>query len=99
MSANLWYSEKILKRLEGAFTRYIKLIWMSEEQRQIWNLLEPRSFDMQMKAITLIVAMLGCSKIDTEILDNNIKTAEFGKYIEILRVNYYDLSPSIGINL
>jgi len=54
---------------------------------------------MQMKAITPIVAMLGCSKIDTEILDDNIKTAEFGKYIEILRVNYYDLSPSIGINL
>jgi len=51
-----------------------------------------------MKAIILMVAMLGCSKIDIEILDD-IKNVEFGEYREILRVNCYDLSPSIGINL
>ena len=52
---------------------------------------------MSMKTKISIVVILGCSKINTEVLDNNMKSVRSNKYKEILRVNYYDLSFSIKI--
>ena len=80
---NLWYLEGTLERLEVSAS-FAKLAWISEEQRQSWNLLEPRSFDIYMNVIVSIIAMLDCSEIDMKVLNIGMKSTEFDDYREIL---------------
>ena len=49
---------------------------MSEEQRQSLKLLEPRSFDAHKNAAAPMMAMLGCSDLDTEVSDAGMETVE-----------------------
>jgi len=49
---------------------------MSEEQRQSLKLWEPGSFDACKNAAAPMIAMLGCSELDTEVSDAGIETAE-----------------------
>ena len=63
---NSWYSEEILER-SGVSASFAELAWMSEEQKQSWNLLKPRSFYVCRNAVALIIAMLSYSEIDTEV--------------------------------
>ena len=49
---------------------------MSEEQRQSSKLLEPRSFDACKNAAAPMIAILGRSELDTEVLDAGIETME-----------------------
>jgi len=49
---------------------------MSEERRQSSKLLEPRSFDACKNAAAPMIAMLGCSELDVEVLDAGMETAE-----------------------
>jgi len=39
-------------------------------------LLEPESFDACVNVTALIIAILGCSEVDMEVSDANMKTAE-----------------------
>jgi len=61
----------------------MEFVWMFKEQRQIWNLLEPESFDIYKNTIALIIAMLDCSGLDTEIPDTGMKTVEPNEYREV----------------
>ena len=74
-SVNSWYSEGILERSEASAS-FVKLAWMSEEQRQSSKLWEPKSFDMCKNAVTPMITMLGCSELDTEVSDAGIETVE-----------------------
>ena len=49
---------------------------MSEEQRQSSKLLKHRRFDACKNAVVSMIAMLGCSELDTEVSDAGIETAE-----------------------
>jgi len=48
-------------------------------------LLEPRSFDVRKNAATPMIAMLGHLKLDTEILDIGMETAESNDCREMSR--------------
>ena len=50
-------------------------------------MLESRSFDICINTAALIIAMLGCSEISTEISDTSIETAKPNNYREILWAN------------
>ena len=39
-------------------------------------MLEPRSFDARKNAAAQMIVMLGCSKLDTEVLDVGMETME-----------------------
>ena len=49
---------------------------MSEEQRQSSKLQEPRSFYVCKNAAAPMIAMLGHSELDMEVLDAGMETAE-----------------------
>ena len=49
---------------------------MSEERRQSSKLWEPRSFDACKNAAAPMIAILGRSELDTEVLDAGIETME-----------------------
>ena len=49
---------------------------MFKKQRQSWNLLELRSFDVHINTIVLIIVMLGYSEINIEVSDAGVETAE-----------------------
>ena len=84
MLANLWYSEETLERL-GASTSFVELAWMFEEWRQSLKLLEPRRFDAYKNATTLMIMMLGCLKLDMEVSDIDMETAESDDYRRMSR--------------
>jgi len=83
MLANLWYLEETLERLEVSI-KCVELAWMLKEWRQNWNLLEFRSFNTYKNTIVLIIAILSCLGLDTEILDNSMKTTGSNEYREML---------------
>ena len=56
---------------------------MSEEQRQSLKLWEPKSFDTCKNAATPMIAILGCSELDTEVSDTGIETIESNNYREV----------------
>ena len=64
---------------------FAELACMSKEQRQISKLLKPRSFDAHKNATALIIAMLDCSEIDTEVSDANMKTTDSNDCREMSR--------------
>jgi len=49
---------------------------MSEERRQSLKLWEPGSFDARKNAAASMIAMLGCSELDTEVSDAGVETTE-----------------------
>ena len=49
---------------------------MSKEQRQSSKLWEPGSFDAYKNAVAPMIAMLGCSELDTEVSDAGMETVE-----------------------
>ena len=49
---------------------------MFKKQRQSSKLLEPRSFDTHKNTAALMIVMLCCSELDTEISDAGMKTVE-----------------------
>ena len=49
---------------------------MSKEQRQSLKLWEPGSFDTHMNVVAPMIAMLGLSELDTEVLDTGMETVE-----------------------
>jgi len=49
---------------------------MSEERRQSLKLWEPRSFDACKNATAPMIAMLGHSELDMEVLDAGMETTE-----------------------
>ena len=53
---------------------------MSEERRQSSKLWEPGSFDVCRNAVAPMIAMLGCSELDTEVSDAGMETAESDDY-------------------
>ena len=56
---------------------------MSEEQKQSWNLLEPRSFNIYKNTAVLMIAILGHSEVDMKVSDAGIETAESNDYREV----------------
>ena len=60
---------------------------MSKEQKQSWNLLEPRSFDVCRNATALIIMMLYYSEVDIEVSDTSIETVESNNCREVLEDN------------
>ena len=60
---------------------------MFKKQRQSWNLLEPRSFDVHKNTAILMIAMLGCSEVDIEVSDTGVETVGFNNYRELLEDN------------
>ena len=50
-------------------------------------MLEPRSFNICKNAAVLIIAMLGCSEIDMEVLDISMETIESNDYRGVSEVN------------
>ena len=60
---------------------------MSEEQRQSWNLLESRSFDMHKNTVAPMIAILGCSEVDMEVSSASIETIKSNDYREVLENN------------
>ena len=55
---------------------------MSKKQKQSWNLLDPRSFDIYMNAAIPMIVMLDCLEVDTEVLDIYIESIESNDYKE-----------------
>ena len=49
---------------------------MPEERRQSLKLWEPGSFDTCKNAVALMIVMLGCSELDTEVSDADMETTE-----------------------
>jgi len=80
-----------IKEIRSRLYKVCRVSLTSEEQRQIWKLLEPKSFDIQKKVIILIIVVLGHSEIDTKvntkISDDSIETIEFGEYKELSEIN------------
>ena len=58
---------------------------MSEEQRQSSKLLEPRSFDACKNAAAPMIAILGRSELDTEVLDAGMETVESNDCRELFK--------------
>ena len=58
---------------------------MSEEQRQSSKLLEPRSFDACKNAAAPMIAILGHSELDTEVLDAGMETVESNNCRELFK--------------
>ena len=84
---NLWYSERTLEKLEVSAS-YTELAWMSKEQNQSWNLLEPKSFDTYMNVAVPMIVMLDHSKIDIETLDVDIEITKFNDCRKMLEYNW-----------
>ena len=49
---------------------------MFKEQKQSWNLLESRSFNACINATVLIIVMLNCLEVNTEVSDIGMETTE-----------------------
>ena len=64
---------------------FVKLDWMSKEQRQSSKLLEPRSFDAYKNTTAPMIAMLDHSKIDIEISDTGMEITDSNNYREVSR--------------
>ena len=75
-----------MKRSEASAS-FVKLAWMSKEQRQSSKLLEPRSFDVYKNTTAPIIVILGYSKLNMEVSDIGLKTVESDNYKEMLRNN------------
>ena len=60
----------------GVSASFVELAWMSKERRQSSKLWEPWSFDVHNNAAVPMIVMLGCSKLDTEVSDAGMETAE-----------------------
>ena len=60
---------------------------MFEERRQSSKLWEPKSFDARKNAAAPMIAMLGCSELDTEVLDVGMETAESNDCREMSKKN------------
>ena len=79
-----------IKEIRSRLYKICRVSLTSKEQRQIWKLLEPRSFDIQKKVITPIIVVLGHSeidtKVDTKISDDSIEIIKFGKYKELSEI-------------
>ena len=58
---------------------------MSEEQRQSSKLWEPRSFDACKNAAAPMIAILGRSELDTEVLDAGMETVESNDCRELFK--------------
>ena len=86
ISANLWYSEETLERLEVS-TSFVELAWMSKEQKSSWNLLKPRSFGVHKNVAVLIITMLGHSEVDMKISSTGMETMESDDCKEMLEDN------------
>ena len=80
---NWWYSEGILKR-SRASASFAELVWISEEQRQILKLLEPRSFNMYKNAVAPIIVILGYLEVNIEISDISIEIVKSDNCREVL---------------
>ena len=74
----------ILERSEVS-TSFAKLVWLFEKQKQSWNLLEPKIFDMCKNVTILMIAVLDHSEVDTEILDTSMEIAESNDCREVSR--------------
>ena len=72
MLANLWYSGGILER-SGVSASFVELAWMFKGWRQSLKLWEPRSFDICKNAAVPMIAMLGCSELNTEVSDTDMR--------------------------
>ena len=83
---NLWYLKGTLERLE-AFASLAELAWISKEQKQSWNLLKSRSFDMHINATVLMIVMLGCSEVDTEVSNTDMESMESNDCREMSKDN------------
>ena len=83
-SVNSWYLERTLERSEASAS-FAELIWMSEEWRQSSKLLKSERFDAYKNVIALIIAMLGRSEIDIEVLDAGMETVESNDCREVSR--------------
>jgi len=53
---------------------------MSKERRQSSQLLESGSFDVRKNAVALMIVMLDCSELDTEVSDAGMETMESNDY-------------------
>ena len=53
---------------------------MFKEQRQSSKLWKPRSFNVHKNAVAPMIAMLGCSELDTEVSDTGMETTKFNDY-------------------
>ena len=84
--ANSWYSGGILERSED-FVIFAELAWISEEWKQSWNLLEPRSFDAYINTAVPMITILDYLKIDIEVSNADIETAEPNNCREISEDN------------
>ena len=49
---------------------------MSKEQRQSSNLVKPESFDVYKNTTVPMIAILGCSEVNTEVSDADMETME-----------------------
>lgn len=75
-----------MEMLEADSAICIEFAWTLEEYRQIWKLLESKSFDIQKKAKTLMTVILGHLEIDMKVSDVGIETIEFNEYRVVSRV-------------
>ena len=75
MLVNSWYSEGTLER-SGGSASFVKLAWMSKEQRQSPKLLKPRSFNAGKSTAAPIITVLDCSELDMEVSDIGIETTK-----------------------
>ena len=53
---------------------------MSKERKQSLKLWEPGSFDAHKNAAVPMIAMLGCSELDTEVSNAGMETVEFDDF-------------------
>jgi len=60
---------------------------MSKEQRQSSKLWEPGSFDVCKNTAAPMIVMLGCSELDTEVLDAGMETMESDDCREMSKKN------------
>ena len=72
-----------MKRLETNSTKYTEFVWTLVEQRQIWKLLEPGSFNVQWKAKVLIIVILDCSEVDVRVSNVSAETIRFDECKEM----------------
>jgi len=57
---------------------------MSKKQKQSWNLLKPRSFDMYKNIAVSMIIILGHLEVDTKILNIDMKIIRSNNYKELL---------------
>ena len=86
ISANSWYLKGTLEK-SGASASFVKLIWMSKEQRQSLKLWELRSFNAYKNAAVLMIAILGHLELDIEVSDAGMETAKSNNCKGILESN------------